>query len=382
MGGKAGRGGTGKKRAEFHARELAERVKELNCLYSISRLFEAREQELDDVLSTAVELIPDAWQHPDVAAARITLAGKEFSTPGYADSQWMQTTPIVVNGTRAGRLDVIYLEERGEQDEGPFLTEERRLLNVLAQRIGEVTERKQAEAQLRLYRQRLRSLAVALTRSEEMGRREFARELHDGIGQQLALIQIKLGILQEEAVSEGTRVRVGEVRELVSQAIRQTRTLTFEISPPVLYERGLDEALAWLADQASKQYGLQVKFECDGPRPGLSDELRASLYRAAAELLANVGRHSLATQAELWLRNEGGRTRLSVVDNGIGFDVAGTWQRIVNNGSFGLFSITERLEELGGEVTIDSEPGRGTRVTVAVPVGPVTRDEPGSKGGP
>ncbi len=350
------------------ARELAERVKELNCLYSVSRLLEGKDQELEEVLSAVVELIPAAWQHSEIAAARIVFAGAEHCTANFVESQWMQTTPIVADGTYVGRLEVVYLKERDEQDEGPFLSEERSLLNVLAQRIGEFVERKQAETQLRVYRKRLRSLAVALTRTEEKGRREFARELHDGVGQQLALAQIKLGIALEEAGGGPLSGRLAEVRELIGQVIRQTRTLIFEISPPVLYERGLDEALAWLAETASNRYGVEIRSESEGEHPVFSDELRASLYRAAAELLANVGRHSLATQATLSLRTIGGKTRLSVVDNGIGFDVAGTWERIVNNGSFGLFSITERLEELGGEVTIDSEPGRGTRVSVVLPV--------------
>lgn len=355
-------------------RALAERVKELNCLYSISRLFEEHALSLEEILKSAVKPIPLAWQHPDIAAACITLDDSMYTSDGYSESQWTQSTPIIARGTHVGRLDVVYLEERPEQDEGPFLTEERCLLNLLAQRLGELVERKDAERQLGVYREQLRSLAVELTRSDELVRREFARELHDGIGQQLALTQIRLGMLVDEVQRPEVLQQVAVIRQVVAQMIKQTRTLIFEISPPVLYEQGLEAALEWLTEQASTRYNLPVVYEVKGVGTGLAEELRAVLYRAAAELLANVGRHASATQAWLTLDYMRGETRILVRDDGVGFDVVSARERAAKCGTFGLFSIRVRLEELGGDVTIDSEPGFGTRISLKLPTPEETTD--------
>jgi len=353
---------------------LAERVKELNCLYSISRLFEEHALSLEEILKSAVKPIPLAWQHPDIAAACITLDDSMYTSDGYIESQWTQSTPIIARGAHVGRLDVVYLEERPEQDEGPFLVEERRLLNLIAQRLGELVERKDADRQLGVYREQLRSLAVELTRSEELVRREFARELHDGIGQQLALTQIRLGMLVDEVQEPEVLQQVAVIRQVVAQMIKQTRTLIFEISPPVLYEQGLEAALEWLTEQASTRYNLPVAYEAKGVGTGLPEELRAVLYRATAELLANVGRHASATQAWLTLDHMQGETRVLVRDDGIGFDVVSARERAAKCGTFGLFSIRVRLEELGGGVTIDSEPGFGTRVSLMLPTREETTD--------
>ena len=265
-------------------------------------------------------------------------------------------------------MEVVYLEERPGQDEGPFLSEERSLLNVLAQRIGEICERMATEQQLDTYRQQLRSLAVELTRSEEAVRRDFAQELHDSVGQQLALIQIRMGMLMGETSSPEAHQHVSEIRQLVSKTIKQTRTLMFEISPPVLYEQGLDAALEWLTDEVSSRYDLRVLYQVDGGATELPEEFRALLYRAVSELLANVGRHAFATQVWVTLCHMPGQARISVQDNGVGFDVAGVCERATKNGTFGLFSIRVRIGELGGTVTIDSEPGHGTKVSLLLPV--------------
>jgi signal transduction histidine kinase len=347
---------------------LAERVKELNCLYSLSRLFDRRDLNLPELLTRTVELIPPAWQFPEITAARILVDEQEYKTESFRDSSWSQTTPIIVDGAHAGKLELVYLQERPEADEGPFLHEERSLLNVIAQRIGEVIERKTAEEHLVTYRQQLRSLALELSRLDEQSRRRVSSELHDGIAQQLVLVQIQLGMLLADLTTIDSRRKVEDIRDLVGQTIRQTRTLIFELSPPVLYEHGLEEALDWLVQQIRVRFHLDVQLETEGPRIDLSPELRTVLFRSCAELLANVGRHALADRAWLLVRYEEKRVRLTVRDNGIGFDLNDAWTRAAQKGSFGLFSIRERMRELGGDLIIDSQPGRGTRAGLVLSV--------------
>jgi len=127
---------------------LAERVKELNCLYGISDLVEKPGVSLDKILQGVVDLIPPSWQHPEITCSRIILKDKEVRTRNFRESVWKQAQNIVVYGKTIGTLEVCYFEERPEHDEGPFLTEERLLIDAVAERLGKTVERRQAEEAL------------------------------------------------------------------------------------------------------------------------------------------------------------------------------------------------------------------------------------------
>ncbi len=138
--------------------ELNERVRELNCLYGISRLAGRQGVGLEEVLQGAVELLPAAWQYAEIACARITLNGKEFRTTNFSETAWRQSATIRVHGAPAGTIDVCYLEERPQVDEGPFLEGERALLGVVAGRLGRISERIQAAQALQRTRDELSTL--------------------------------------------------------------------------------------------------------------------------------------------------------------------------------------------------------------------------------
>jgi PAS domain-containing protein len=131
-------------------KELGERVKELNCLYGISALVEKPGVSLAEILQRTVELIPPGWQYPEITGARVALEGDEFRTVHFSESAaWQQSADIIVHGQPSGSVEVCYLEERPESDEGPFLMEERSLINAIAERLGEIIKRVRAEALLR-----------------------------------------------------------------------------------------------------------------------------------------------------------------------------------------------------------------------------------------
>ena len=146
--------------------ELDERVKELNCLFEISRLVEKRKLTLDEILQGVVDLIPPAWQYPDFTCAQINLNGKELKTHNFKETIWQQVSDIFIHGVPSGKLAVCYLEERPENDEGPFLKEERALLDAIAERLGRIIERKWAQE--------------ALGKSEEKFR-ELMENMHSGV---------------------------------------------------------------------------------------------------------------------------------------------------------------------------------------------------------
>ncbi len=134
--------------SERLANNLAERVKELNCLYSISRLTDKSELTVEELIQGIVNIIPPAWQYPVVTCARITMEAHEFKTENFKETVWKQAADLLVYGNRIGTVEVCYLEEKQDYDEGPFLKEERSLLNAIAERLGRIIERKKAEVLL------------------------------------------------------------------------------------------------------------------------------------------------------------------------------------------------------------------------------------------
>jgi GAF domain-containing protein len=138
--------------------QLNQRVKELDCLYGISRLAGRRSISQEQILRGVVDLLPPAMQHPEIACARIVLNGQEFETDGFQETPWELDAAIVVRGEQAGQVEIAYLEERPDADEGPFVKEERLLLDAVAGRLGRIAERKQAGVALRESEQRLSAL--------------------------------------------------------------------------------------------------------------------------------------------------------------------------------------------------------------------------------
>ena len=126
-------------------RDLSERVKDLNCLYAISRLVMRPGISFDKLVQEIVDLIPGSWHHPEVACARIVLQGQEFRTENFRETVWKQTSDIAANGKRVGTLEVCYLEQRPEADEGPFMKEDRNLIDAIAERMERIIEQKQAD---------------------------------------------------------------------------------------------------------------------------------------------------------------------------------------------------------------------------------------------
>jgi signal transduction histidine kinase len=147
---------------EGSAYDLRERVKELNCLYSISSIVEKHSISLAEILQETVDIIPDAWQYPEITCCRIILEKETFTTRNFRETRWRQSRRIMAHGSEAGCLEVFYLKKRPEEDEGPFLKEERSLINVIAERIGAIVERKKADEALKESEAEMRALLSAI----------------------------------------------------------------------------------------------------------------------------------------------------------------------------------------------------------------------------
>jgi len=233
--------------------------------------------------------------------------------------------------------------------------------------VEDITEQKQAQRKIIEYQNQLQSLASQLSLTEERERRKLAVALHDNIGQLLAVSKIKQGSLAEIVPPEAGKT-LQEIRELTEQAIQYSRTLTFELSPPILYELGLHAAVEWLVEQTRQHQNIDVRFKADESNPPLKDDLRALLFRAVRELLLNIAKHSQANQAYVSLWRENNTLQITVEDNGIGMAPAQISTIGQTAAGFGLFNIRERLNHLGGKMDIQSKIEKGTKITLFAPL--------------
>jgi PAS domain S-box-containing protein len=248
----------------------------------------------------------------------------------------------------------------------PIQLDGRPAVLVLAQ---DVTERRRAEREILESREQLRALAAELTTVEERERRRIGSFLHDQIGQDLAVLRMKSGELSTLVEGSTAENLIGEIRDVLDEAITNTRALTFDLSPPILYELGLEAALEWVAERLAEAHDLEIDFVDDGSQKPLAEDIAPQLFRMTRELLINVIKHAQARTASVKMFSNGDSLEILVEDDGVGFE-GSVRSRGVGGGGFGLFSIRERLRSIGGRLEIDSGPLRGTRARIMAPLEP------------
>ncbi len=235
--------------------------------------------------------------------------------------------------------------------------------------IIDITEHKQAEQKLLKDRSLLQYLVSQLSLTEERERRRLATELHDQIGQSLVISKIKLDKIRHSKTSGEIANVLTEVSNCLEQIIQETRTLTFDLSSPLLYECGFETAVAeWLSSQIQEKHGIRTEFENDGRPKPLSDDICMILFRNVRELLINVIKHSHADKVKVSIQRKNEKIQISIVDNGIGFNTSEVTSKAVEKFTFGLFSIRQRLDILGGKLEIKSQSGCGSRITMTAPL--------------
>ena len=262
----------------------------------------------------------------------------------------------------------------------PYRTEDDRIEGVTVTYV-DVTESKRSaenalearkatnaalEERVRERTVQVRALGAELALAEEREREAIARDLHDDLGQVLNVAKLKLDTALASCRDQAARGALADVGELVAQAGRNIRTLTFQICPPVLSELGLVPALQWLAEEMQRSHGLAVHVGDDGGPKPLGQASRSIVFRAVRELLINVAKHARVGNASVDAATRNGNLVVTVSDAGVGFDsalVLGTTAP-----GFGLLSVRERLSFIGGNAEINSIPGDGTTATLTVPL--------------
>lgn len=220
----------------------------------------------------------------------------------------------------------------------------------------------------------LQTLAVELGLAEQRERRRLAQKLHDSLQQLLYAARLSLGTVRRHATEPGSLRAIEQAEELLTQSLAESRSLTTELSPPVLYDAGLVAALEWLARQFQEKQHLQVEVHADDGVEPVSESIRGFLFEAVRELLFNAVKH--AQTNKVWVEAtapQSGFVHIVVSDQGAGFDPVRRQEADPDRGSFGLFSIRERLAALGGRLDIESAPGRGSRIALVAPRNASTR---------
>lgn len=322
---------------------------------SFYKIFQVRPEET--VGHLVYELGDGQWDLPELRELLQEILPEKKTMSGFEVSHDFKNLGQRVMQLNARQLDDHQMILLAIED----LTDQRNLQNHTAE----------LEARVEMRTRQLRKLASTLTMAEQGERRRISQILHDDLQQLLYGIGVKMTFIRGHAEASRNQQLledIGEVEKWLSQGVEITRNLTVDLSPPILKDEGLTDALQWLRSRMEDLYGLDVIIEADHAFWTPEEDMRVLLFQIVRELLFNIVKHAGASQATIKLKDEGHHIKIVVIDNGKGFDVEATTAQAAPDEHFGLFSVRERLGLFGGTMQIDSTPGEGTRVTISVPL--------------
>jgi len=315
-------------------------------LDEVSSVLLKRHEDVALAIKETLKVIQDFWPYGPI---RIQIV--------FDDSKFETGSPLLKNRMYSSQFLNCFIDNNSSST-----SQTHELLDVLAKKLELFFDYVK-------YEQRLnKAMAHKLSVLEEKQRREIASDLHDHLGQALAMMKIKLKTLRGNAIFCGLDDTVNELVTLTDQSISYTRTLTAELVPPALYELGLIPALEWLAESTRKKHKLDVAFVGVTEIPKLSDEYKIVIFRAVNELVVNIIKHASASKINIKVEKISDcQFFVYVIDNGTGFNVQQRFKDIQEEHTcFGLLSSKERLAYNGGRLLIESSLGKGTSVTIEV----------------
>ena len=356
---------------------LRERVKELTCLYGIAQIAARPGLSLEAILRGIVDLLPAAWQYPEITFARIVLDGRSYSTPGFLDHGQKQSADIFVSGTQRGFVEVIYGEEKPELDEGPFLKEERNLINAIAGQVALIIERKQAEEERSQLQDQLRHADRLATIG--LLAAGVAHELNEPLGNILGFAQLakKCQGLPQSAKQDLEKIESASLH--AREVIKKLLVFARQMPPEKTYvdlRQVVEETLDFFQGRCA-EVGIEV--ECSLPPelpqikadPAQLNQVLANLIVNAFQAMPDGGK--LTIQARACDQN----VFLVVEDTGAGmskevlkriFVPFFTTKDIGQGTGLGLPVVHGIVTSHGGAINVKSKVGRGTRFEIRLPV--------------
>jgi two-component system sensor histidine kinase UhpB len=252
-------------------------------------------------------------------------------------------------------------------EQGTFLDSDAKIFQSFSSKASIAIQNLQLLEASTAHRQVLQRLSKELIEAQELERKRISQELHDVLGQALTAVNIDLAAI-EQALPETCKAEVSkrleEARMLTDQSLSMTRELSMQLRPSMLDELGLVPTIRWYVKHFAKRMNIHTRFECNDTIGGLAPEIEINLYRTVQEALTNVARHAEAEKVLVRLTKREGGLEIVVQDDGRGFDVRQTMEHVSKGHGLGLLGIRERITSLGGRFEIDSQPGKGTRVSV------------------
>lgn len=359
---------------------VEQRTAELRTLYHYARdLLEACPDPLVTIGPSGQ--ITDVNKATETATgfSREQLIGSDFSAyftdPEKADEGYRMILsrgsvtdyPLTIRHASGSTADVLY-------NATVYRGEDGRVQGVFAA-ARDVTEHNRMDRELHALHKalehraaQLQSLASELTLTEQRERRRLAQLLHDHLQQLLYAARLSVTTLRRKVSNKDLLNVIQHIDTLLGQCIEESRSVTMELSPPVLYDAGLVPALEWLSRQMRFNYGLSVEVDGDVRAEPETEDIKVLLFQSVRELLFNVVKHAGAQNALIKMGLTPDRhIRIDVVDKGLGFNVELTQAAGGRIAGFGLFSIRERLEQMGGRLEVSTAAGKGTTATIFAP---------------
>ncbi|MHC4413672.1 MAG: sensor histidine kinase [Planctomycetota bacterium] len=356
---------------------LRERMKELTCLYGIARLSEQADCPLDEMLRQIVELLPAAWQYPEIAAARITLDDASYATAGFRKTTFEQRADIVVGDLRRGTVEVVYLGDRPEFPVSAFLPEEEHLIDAVAREISLIVERREAQHERsELQRQLIHADRLATIGQLAAG---VAHELNEPLGSILGFAQLaeKCPGLPAQAQEDTKRIIGASLyaREVIKKLLVFARQLSPSVAP-VCLNRIVAESLYFLEARCAKA-GIEVVRDLAPDLPDINadpsqlNQVLVNLVVNAVQAMPEGGTLTIGTR---W---EDSKVVLLVEDTGIGIshDIKDkiflpffSTKDVEKGTGLGLAVVHGIVSSHGGSIDVESRPSEGSRFTVQLPV--------------
>ncbi|MHC4560658.1 MAG: ATP-binding protein [Planctomycetota bacterium] len=363
-----------------------ERVKELTCLYDIAHIAAQTHRELQDILEDILRCIPPAWQYPDIAEAQIVLDGNTYSTSGFGESYHQQRADIVVEGKPGGFVEIVYMEDRPEIDEGPFLIDERKLINTIAQEIAIVIQRKRAQAERITFQEQIRHADRLATIGHLAA--GVAHELNEPLSGILGFSQLakKYPNLPKQVSQDLSKIESESLnaREIIQKLLlfaRQTSPTKNQVNLNHIVEEGV-----YFLEARCKNAGITLTLTLQTGLPEITADpmqLRqvvVNLVVNAIQAMPDGGNLTITTALQnkfIWLVvSDTGEGMTDKVKERI-FEPFFTTKDVGGGTGLGLPIVYGIVTSHRGEVEVHSQQGRGTRVEIKLPT-----DEPLRAGDP
>ncbi len=389
---------------------LVERVKELNCLYGISDLVEKPGVSLDAILQGVVDLIPPSWRYPEITCSRIILEDKEVKSRNFQESVWKQAQNIVVYGKSIGTLEVCYFEEKQEQDEGPFFTEERLLINAVAERLGKTIERRQAEEALQkahndLERRVEERTAELMSANEKLNQEiEIRKQAEEELNESTKKIELfaysvshdlkspafsihgltkRLSRLYGNILDEKGQIYCDQIVEASEQIVGLAENINVYISTkeaPITIENvNLKELFQMVREEIAPQLSIRkVKWSQPAYLPEIKAD-RLAILRVIRNLVDNALKYGGDDLSEISIGyQESDESHiLSVMDDGIGLkagdskEIFDTFKRTetsrgIEGAGLGLAIVKEIAERHAGKIWMKPGTEKGINFSVSI----------------